>query len=122
MTAAATGDMAGLLSMLAPDVVWTADGGGKASAARRPVIGAEKVAAVLMRLFRAGPRLLPNMRIETANCNTAPAVVVYSGDHLEGVFLVEITGGKITHFYAIRNPDKLAAIGVRREITRSLPS
>jgi RNA polymerase sigma-70 factor (ECF subfamily) len=122
MTAAATGDMAGLLSMLAPDVVWTADGGGKASAARRPVVGAEKVAAVLTRLFRVGPRLLPNMRIETANCNTAPALVVYSGDHLEGVFLVEITGGKISHFYAIRNPDKLAAIGVRREITRSLPS
>ena len=48
MTAAATGDMEGLLSMLAPDVTWTADSGGKATAARRPVVGAEKVAAVMI--------------------------------------------------------------------------
>ena len=47
MTAAATGDMEGLLSMLAPDVTWTADSGGKATAARRPVVGAEKVAAII---------------------------------------------------------------------------
>ena len=38
-TAAATGDVDGLMAMLAPDVMWTADSGGKASAARRPVVG-----------------------------------------------------------------------------------
>ena len=118
MTAAATGDMDGLLAMLAPDATWTADGGGKASAARRPVVGAEKVAAAIIGLFRLGPQRLPEMRIETAVCNSAPAVVVYSGDHLEGIFLVEISEGKITNFYAIRNPDKLAAIAVPREISR----
>ena len=47
-----TGDMEGLLSMLAPDVTWTADSGGKATAARRPVVGAEKVAAIMIGLFR----------------------------------------------------------------------
>ena len=52
LTAAATGDMEGLMSMLAPDVTWTADSGGKASAARRPVVGAEKVAAIMIGLFR----------------------------------------------------------------------
>ena len=118
MTAAATGDMDGLLAMLAPDATWTADGGGKASAARRPVVGAEKVAAAVIGLFRLGPRRLPEMRIEMAICNSAPAVVVYSGDHLEGIFLVEIIEGKITNFYAIRNPDKLAAIAVPRAISR----
>jgi RNA polymerase sigma-70 factor (ECF subfamily) len=118
MTAAATGDMAGLLSMLAPDVTWTADSGGKASAARRPIVGAEKVAAVLIGLFRRGPQLLPDMRFEMVNCNNAPAMVVYSGDHLEGVFLVEVIDGKITNFYAMRNPEKLAAIAVPRTISR----
>lgn len=54
MTAAATGDLEGLLSLLAPDVTWTADSGGKTTAARRPVVGAEKVAAVLMGIFRRG--------------------------------------------------------------------
>ena len=32
----------GLMAMLAPDVVWTADSDGKASAARRPVVGARE--------------------------------------------------------------------------------
>ena len=44
MTATATGDLAGLLELLAPDVVWTADSGGKVTASRRPVVGARKVA------------------------------------------------------------------------------
>ena len=42
MTAAATGDLEGLLSMLAPDATWTADSGGKATAARRPIVGARR--------------------------------------------------------------------------------
>ena len=50
----------------------------------------------------------PDVRIETAICNSAPAVVVYSGERLEGIS-VEVSDGKITNFYAIRNPDKLAA-------------
>jgi RNA polymerase sigma-70 factor (ECF subfamily) len=117
MTAAATGDMEGLLSMLAPDATWTADSGGKATAARRPVVGAEKVATILTNMFRIGQRM-PDVRIEMVNCNNAPALVIYSGDHLEGVFLIEIIDGKITNFYAMRNPDKLVAITVPREISR----
>ncbi|HZN84313.1 MAG TPA: RNA polymerase sigma-70 factor [Mycobacterium sp.] len=117
MTAAATGDMEGLLAMLAPNATWTADSGGKATAARRPIVGAEKVARAIMGLFRYGQRM-PDMRFEMVNCNNAPAVVVYTGDHLEGVFLVEIIDGKITQFYAMRNPDKLTAIAVPREISR----
>jgi RNA polymerase sigma-70 factor (ECF subfamily) len=45
-------------------------------------------------------------------------MVIYTGDQLEGVFLVEIIDGKITNFYAMRNPDKLAAIAVPRSIAR----
>jgi RNA polymerase sigma-70 factor (TIGR02957 family) len=115
MTAAATGDLEGLLSLLAPDVTWTADSGGKTTAARRPVVGAEKVAAVLMTLFRL--ERLADLRIEMVNCNNTPAVVL-SGERLEGVFLIEIADGKITNFYAIRNPDKLLAVAVPRQIGR----
>ena len=107
LTAATTGDMDGLLSLLAPDATWTADSGGKATAARRPVVGARKVAAVLIGSLPGGRERMPDMRFETAMYNSAPAMVIYSGDHLEGVFLVEIIDGKITNFYAMRNPDKL---------------
>jgi RNA polymerase sigma-70 factor, ECF subfamily len=68
-------------------------------------------------LFRVGQRL-PDVRIEMVNCNNLPAIVIHSGDHLEGVFLVEIIDDKITNFYAIRNPDKLVALTVPRQISR----
>ena len=103
--------------MLAPDVVWTADSGGKASAARRPVVGADKVARAVVGLIGRGLQL-PDVRAEMATCNAAPAVVIYAGDRLEGVFTVEIVDGKITNFYAMRNPDKLAAATTVRKISR----
>jgi RNA polymerase sigma-70 factor (ECF subfamily) len=115
LTAAATGDMEGLLSMLAPDATSIADGGGKVGTARRPVVGTTKVAAAFIWLMRKG---LADMRIEIVTANSAPAVMVYSGDQLEGMFTVEINGGKITHLYAIANPDKLAGIAVPRTISR----
>jgi RNA polymerase sigma-70 factor (ECF subfamily) len=117
MTAAATGDVERLISMLAPDVVWTADSGGKASASRRPVVGAQRVARVLVGLFRLAAKM-PDVTVTTVICNSAPALVVYSGERLEGVFSMELIDGKVANFYAIRNPDKLAAIEIPREITR----
>ncbi|QNJ92359.1 RNA polymerase sigma-70 factor [Mycolicibacterium fluoranthenivorans] len=114
---AATGDVAALVEMLAPDVVWTADSAGKVSAARRPVIGADKVARLVLGLLRgAGER--PDARIDLAVYNNAPALVLYLGDNLEGVITVEITDGRISHFYAMRNPDKLSSIMVPRAISR----
>lgn len=116
LAAAETGDMAGLLSLLAPDVTWTADSGGKATASRRPVVGAEKVAAVLARLFRK--ERPADLQIEVVNCNSVPALRTYSGGHLVGVFLIEIADGKISNFYVIRNPDKLTALTLPRQISR----
>jgi RNA polymerase sigma-70 factor (ECF subfamily) len=112
---AATGDVDALIAMLAPDVVWTADSDGKASAARRPVAGAERVARLILGLLRfAGEE----GRVEPAFYNGAPALVLYLGDNLEGVISVELTDGKISHFYAMRNPEKLGGVKVEREISR----
>ncbi|MFD9420076.1 RNA polymerase sigma factor SigJ [Streptomyces goshikiensis] len=115
LTAAATGDLDKLLPLLAPDVTWTADSGGKTTAARRPVVGAERVAAVLMSLFH--PERLADLRMQRVNCNNTPAILI-SGERLEGVFLIEIADGKIINFYAIRNPDKLLAVATLRQISR----
>lgn len=117
MTAASTGDLEGLLALLAPDVTWTADGGGKVTTARRPFVDAPKVAAFLVTVLRGGG-VLADRRIELVNCNSTPALVSYRGDHVEGVFLIEIAGDQITNFYAIRNPDKLVAVTVPRQISR----
>jgi RNA polymerase sigma-70 factor, ECF subfamily len=118
LAAAADGDVQAVTALLAPDVVWTADSGGKASAARRPVIGAAKVAAAVIGIMRIGKRLA-DLRVEMAVCNSAPAVLLYRGDQLEGVFTAEIADGKITNFYVARNPDKLAAATSVREISRT---
>ncbi len=115
LAAAATGDVEQLMATLAPDVVWTADSNGKASAARRPVLGAEKVAKLVLGLLRAAGSL---GRVEPAVYNSAPAMVLRLDDHLECVITLEITDGLITNFYAMRNPDKLAAGSVQRAISR----
>lgn len=114
MAATATGDLDGLLALLAPDAVWTADSGGKTTAARKPVVGAAKVAAAVLDIFHKR-RTESDLRIETVTCNGAPAIAAYIEGRLEGVFLLVVAAGRITDFYAIRNPDKLIAMtGVHR--------
>jgi RNA polymerase sigma-70 factor (ECF subfamily) len=113
--AAASGDLDDLMAMLAPDVVWTADSDGKRSAARRPVTGADRVAKLIVGLVRTAGE---SGRIEPATYNNAPALKLYLGDSFEGVITVEIADGRITNFYAMRNPDKLAGVDIRREISR----
>ena len=112
---AATGDVSSLIELLAPDVVWTADSAGKVSAARRPVHGADRVARLIIGLLRMGGA---QGRVEPATFNNAPALKLYLGDSFEGVITVEITEGRISHFYAMRNPEKLATATIPRAISR----
>lgn len=116
LVSAASGDVDALLAMLAPDAVWTADSGGKVSAARKPVVGAERVARAVAGLMR---KARERLRVETVTCNSAPAVLFYLDERLEGLITVEIVDEKITHFYVMRNPDKLAALVNAREISRA---
>lgn len=113
--AASTGDIDALLEMLTEDVEWTADSDGKVSAARRPVVGADKVARVIIGLVRVAGE---SGRVEPAMYNNAPALKLYLGDSFEGIITVEVTGGRISHFYAMRNPDKLTGVDIPREISR----
>ena len=113
--AASTGDVDGLIEMLSSDVVWTADSDGKVSAARRPVTGAERVAKLVIGLVRLAGE---SGRVEPAMYNNAPALKLYMGDSFEGIITVEITEGRISHFYAMRNPDKLTGVDIPREISR----
>jgi RNA polymerase sigma-70 factor (ECF subfamily) len=113
--AASTGDVDALIEMLSSDVVWTSDSDGKVSAARRPVVGADKVARVIIGLIRVAGEA---GRVEAAMYNGAPALKLYLGDSFEGVITLEITDGRISHFYAMRNPDKLAGVDIPREISR----
>ena len=116
-TAASTGDVDGLLEMLAPNVVWTADSDGKATAARKPVMGPDKIAKLLVGMARITAE---TGRVEPAMYNNAPALKLYLGERFEGLITVEITDGLISHFYVMRNPDKLTAVDIPREISRDV--
>ncbi|MCF6390497.1 RNA polymerase sigma-70 factor [Mycobacterium sp. MBM] len=112
---AATGDVSSLIELLAPDVVWTADSAGKVSAARRPVHGADRVARLVIGLLRTAGDA---GRVEMATFNNAPALKLYLGERFEGIVTVEITDGRISHFYAMRNPEKLTTATIPRAISR----
>jgi RNA polymerase sigma-70 factor (ECF subfamily) len=118
LATAAGGDVEALMTMLAPDATWTADSGGVVSAARRPVVGAEKVARAIAGLMRRAATM-GAVRVDMVTCNSAPAVLLYLGEQLEGVITLEIVEDKITNFYVMRNPQKLAALATARDISRS---
>jgi len=116
LATAASGDVDALMTMLAPDATWTADSGGIVSAARKPVVGAERVARAIAGLMRRAGAALS---VDMVTCNSAPAVLFYLGEQLEGVITLEIGDGKITNFYVMRNPEKLTALANTREISRA---
>ncbi|WP_346053234.1 RNA polymerase sigma-70 factor [Amycolatopsis dongchuanensis] len=100
-----TGDLRGLLDVLAPDVVFLGDGGGIKQAVPRPVVGADKVA----RLLVAGlPRLAELGTLRPAQVNGYPALVFQQDGEVDTVLAVRIDDGKVTGLYAVRNPDKLS--------------
>ena len=78
-------------------------------------LGAAKVAGAIVGLMR---KARGTLRVEAVVCNSAPAVLFYLDNRLEGVITVDVVDDKITNFYAVRNPDKLAALTTAREISR----
>ncbi len=114
MTAVTTGDVQGLMEVLAPDVVLVADGGGVAKAARRPVVGVDRVAAFLS----AFPRVGSEARIGTIWLNGAKAARIEMPRFGTTVVSVGIENGRVTHVYAMRNPAKLARLEEEAELTR----
>ncbi|MBF4994949.1 RNA polymerase sigma factor SigJ [Arthrobacter gandavensis] len=104
LEAALTGQTHALLEVLAPEVVLHSDGGGKVSAARRPVYGQEKVAALLLGLAaKFGAGAAP----EFIELNGLPAVAFREQGTVTTVFQLERQDGLVTGVFAMRNPDKL---------------
>jgi RNA polymerase sigma-70 factor (TIGR02957 family) len=112
MAAVSTGDVQGLMEVLAPDVVVISDGGGRVAAARKPIAGAQKVAAVL-----AAAERFPDFAATTAWLNGMPGARIYVAGAATAVSLA-VEDGRITRIYAIRNPDKLGWLEKVAELSR----
>jgi RNA polymerase sigma-70 factor, ECF subfamily len=107
LTAASGGPVEELITLLAPDVVFTSDGGGLVSAARRPVVGAERVARFVQGLIRQAPAELQVIRTEI---NGMPGLLALRDGHPDTVIVFSVAGGLISAVHAIRNPEKLSAL------------
>ena len=104
------GDVDGLMSVLAPDVVLWSDAGGKRTAARNPVYGAEKVARLIFGLM-AKHFWDSGASNEFAEINGGLGVILDGARGYEGIVLVpEVGDGRVTGLRAVLNPDKLAAV------------
>ena len=112
MTAISTGDVQGLVEVLAPDVVLISDGGGQVAAIRKPITGAERVVAFLVRAAQ-----FPGFAATTAWLNGMPGARIDVGGAATAVSLV-VEDGRITRIYAIRNPDKLGWLDKVAELRR----
>lgn len=110
LRATAEGNLAGLLEVLAPDVVMINDADGKARAARRPVTGADKVARFLRGLVARGE--LDGYRFEYVELNGEPGIVGWLDGRLDVAALIETRDGRVARLLGFRNPDRLT--GVRR--------
>jgi RNA polymerase sigma-70 factor (TIGR02957 family) len=109
-----SGDVSRLLEVLAPDVVFVADGGGVVPAAPRPVEGAVRVARVLAR-FGA---VAPGARVETVVLNGAPAVRIRDEAMGDATVSLALDGGRIAGIYLVGNPHKLARLDTETRLTR----
>ncbi len=101
------GDAAELATMLADDVEWWADGGGKVAATRRPLFGRESVLKLLLGIRRGAEKLGAAMSTNVTSINGEPAIVVRVGQEIDSVYVCSIAGGVIAAVHAVRNPDKL---------------
>ena len=115
--AAAGGDMDALLGMLAPDVVFHGDGGGKALAVGKPLAGRQPVMRLLIGMFRRGRILGTSLRL--AWVNGQPGAVGYDAQgRVFTVFELEVADGVIQAIRGVVNPDKLGHIGPVSDVAR----
>ena len=115
--ATAGGDMEALLGMLAPDVVFHGDGGGKAQAIGRPLVGRDRVVRLLLGIFRRARVVDVSLRL--AWINGQPGAVVYDAeDRVISVLGLEVADGVVQAIRSVVNPDKLGHLGPVSDLAR----
>jgi RNA polymerase sigma-70 factor (ECF subfamily) len=104
------GDIDGVMELLAADVQMVGDGGGKAPAFARSVIGADNVARVLGSVLPLLARI--DARVEPCEVNGQPGAILRDReDKVVGTLTVDVLGGRIQTIRSVNNPDKLGHVG-----------
>jgi len=102
--ATSEGNLDALLEVLDPEVVFTADGGGRVPAARRPLRGAARVGAVWIKLTR---RARDGGTVDLVRVNGEAGVLVRFPRGDRSLLAFAVDGGRIVRIDVLRNPEKL---------------
>ncbi|GIL30984.1 RNA polymerase sigma factor SigJ [Actinocatenispora comari] len=97
-------DIDGLVRLLDPDAVFTADGGGLVRAALEPVTGGERIAQYVVAL---SGRLADGITMTETSVNGQPGLMIRQHDAVVSVYAFDVADDRITRIWAVRNPDKL---------------
>ncbi len=110
LAAISDGDMAGLERLLAEDVVFVGDGGGRAPAIQTPMIGVMSVTRFLLGLMRQGERL--GVLLDLVQANGQPALRTRAADGaMLGIMTIDVEADRIVGLHNVLNPDKLGHLG-----------
>jgi RNA polymerase sigma-70 factor (ECF subfamily) len=99
-----SGDLRALIAVLDPGVALSSDGGGRVTAARNPVHGADRVARFLVGMLRKRPGV---EFLEQDTSDGLGLVLWYQG-RIVGVVTLEALAGRITNVRVVLNPEKLS--------------
>jgi len=113
VAATKSGDLKGLMQLLASDVRVVTDGGGKVAAALNVLDGADRAARFLVGATRKGWR--DDFTLRFAPINGLPGIIIDSPEGPVQTTAFEIEGGVVRALYVVRNSDKL------RHVTPPLP-
>lgn len=106
-TASQTGDLAGLSKLLAEDVVFHSDGGGKRPAATKILAGLSQVAQFIAGYGKKSFERFGLPPVRFTRVNNMPGFATIEVDGLPQTMSFEIEDGKVKAIYVMRNPDKL---------------
>ncbi|MET9670997.1 RNA polymerase sigma factor SigJ [Streptomyces sp. NPDC006475] len=108
--AAAGGDLNALLKMLAPEVVFYGDGGGRARAIKKPLTGSQRIVRLLIGGFNKLHTL--GASYQPARINGRPGAVVYdAAQRVVSVIELHMVDEVVEAIHSVSNPDKLGHIG-----------
>lgn len=103
MHASQRGDREAIAALLADNARLVSDGGGKVTAALRPLLGAERIARLYWAITRRGAALTARL----GTVNGEPAILRFAGGRLVALTLVAVEGERIAEVLNLMNPDKL---------------
>lgn len=110
LAAVSTGDIGSVVGLLAPDVVSLSDGGAERHAARRAVVGADRVARLLVNVAR---RESAAVALQVVAINGRPGLLFTRDGEVDMVLCADVdAAGRIGRVYSVLNPDKLGHVAV----------